>query len=756
MKCRAARFPGTILGMALLAVALPSWAQDCFDYRDFRPFESEVNVGADAVSLSGFPPYAFLADASDYVHTIDCSDPLAPFIVTSRFFQDLNKFAVVDSFAFAASSSPLGEAPSFDLFKIQSDASLTRIGNGRLETNVYFSGNGFAVYNDLVFVLGYRALGSGAIFIYRMEGGGLTPIDIAGAPPSNYDIVRDGNHLYVTSSRENVYWLEFAEDGAITQTGFLDFATLRAGVVIEDGLMYAVSNTPELLVVDITNPDSPSVLGSCYLGGSPSRFSVGEDIVYVADGSLGLREIDVSDPHGPRIEKTTYLPGGATHVIAADPYVAVASQKYGMRVVDPNGNYPSPFLDYSLLPGRMMASKGHWLLTYTVPNLNLFDVLDGLPPSATETFLLMDAAIPGFITFGEDVAVLGHMYGWDDNLGTILVTPPGPTGPRETVTLRSAEERVVWGAAIHEGHVFLAEAVDDTTNCLRVLDISDPWHPALVSELPLADGWIKKIKNQGHHVILSYSNADLVVVDVAVPSVPSVTANVSCSAGRTSDFALGDGFVCLATSSGLWTVGYSLPDSVTYSCQYNPGKYYTQVEIAGNIVYAHEFYSNLIAVFDATDPCNLVELGLCLGTQSDFEVVGDRVFLGTSRSIVTLKAQCPLDAGQENPTSGTPPSDGLDAAGQAGLLGASVGPNPFNALTEVQFSIPNNQHVQVTVYDLKGNQIIVLEDRDYAPGTYRVPWNARDEAGRTVPTGMYMIRLEAGGESQTVKALLLK
>lgn len=201
-------------------------------------------------------------------------------------------------------------------------------------------------------------------------------------------------------------------------------------------------------------------------------------------------------------------------------------------------------------------------------------------------------------------------------------------------------------------------------------------------------------------------------------------------------------------------MGYSSPDSVTYSCHYNPGKYYTQVEIAGNIVYARELY--ITAVFDATDPCSLVELGLCLGTQRDFEVVGDRIFLGTSRSIVTLKAQCPLDARQENPTSGTPPSDGLDAAGQAGLLTASVGPNPFNALTEVQFSIPNRQHVQVTVYDLKGNQIIVLEDRDYSPGTYRVPWNARDVAGRSVPTGMYMIRLETDGESRTVKTLLLK
>ncbi|MFH2051107.1 MAG: T9SS type A sorting domain-containing protein [bacterium] len=755
MKCRAARFPGTILGMVLLAVALPSWAQDCFDYRDFRPFESEVNVGAAAVSLSGFPPYAFLADASDYVHTIDCSDPLAPFIVTSRYLHDLDKLAVVDSFSFASYSSLGMEPPSFSLSKIQSDASLTPIGYELLVNGLYYGGNGFAVYDDLLFVLGNRFFTSGAIFIYRMENGDLTPIDIVGAPPNNYDIVRDGNRLYVTSSMD-VYWLEFTKDGAITQSGLLDFATLRAGIVIEDGLMYAASNTYELLVVDISDPDSPSVLGSCYLGGSPSHLSVQGSTLLVADGSLGLREIDVSDPHAPRIEKTTYLPGGATHAVAADPFIAVASERYGMRVVDPDGNYPSPFLDYSLLPGQMMTSRGHWLLTYTVPNLNLFDVLDGLPQSATDTFFVNFNRMPGFLTFGEGVAVLGHMDGGSDYPGTILVTPPGPTGQRETVTLRDAEEREVRGAVIHEGHLFLAGGSADTTNSLRILDISDPWHPALVSELPLADGWIKKIKRQGHHVILSYSNADLVVVDVAVPSVPSVTANLSCSLEGAIDFALGDGFVCFATSLGLWTVGYSLPDSVTYSCLYNPGQYYTQVEIDGNIAYVRQLFSNMIDVLDATDPCNLVELGLCLGTQSDFEVVGDRIFLGTSRSIVTLKAQCPLDAGQENPTSGTPPSDGLDAAGQAGLLGASVGPNPFNALTEVQFSIPSNQHVQVTVYDLKGNQIIVLEDRDYAPGTYRVPWNARDAAGRTVPTGMYMIRLDAGGESQTVKALLLK
>jgi hypothetical protein len=84
-------------------------------------------------------------------------------------------------------------------------------------------------------------------------------------------------------------------------------------------------------------------------------------------------------------------------------------------------------------------------------------------------------------------------------------------------------------------------------------------------------------------------------------------------------------------------------------------------------------------------------------------------------------------------------------------------PNPFNPVTLIQFDLPVETVVTLTVYDLSGRPVRRLLSSELEPaGRRSVPWDARDERGHRVASGVYFYRLEAEGEMLERKMVLLK
>lgn len=77
-------------------------------------------------------------------------------------------------------------------------------------------------------------------------------------------------------------------------------------------------------------------------------------------------------------------------------------------------------------------------------------------------------------------------------------------------------------------------------------------------------------------------------------------------------------------------------------------------------------------------------------------------------------------------------------------------PNPFNPETSISFSIPENQTVVATIYNVTGQQIDQLE-QDFTAGTHKIVWNAANHS-----TGVYFIEVRAGSHRAMQKVLLLK
>jgi hypothetical protein len=78
-------------------------------------------------------------------------------------------------------------------------------------------------------------------------------------------------------------------------------------------------------------------------------------------------------------------------------------------------------------------------------------------------------------------------------------------------------------------------------------------------------------------------------------------------------------------------------------------------------------------------------------------------------------------------------------------------PNPFNPATTIEYSIPEQSMVTITIYDVVGKEIEQLYSGEKAAGTYSVQWNAANYA-----SGIYFYKLSTNNFVQVKKMMLLK
>ena len=83
-------------------------------------------------------------------------------------------------------------------------------------------------------------------------------------------------------------------------------------------------------------------------------------------------------------------------------------------------------------------------------------------------------------------------------------------------------------------------------------------------------------------------------------------------------------------------------------------------------------------------------------------------------------------------------------------------PNPFNPGTTIRYSIIKRTQVKIGVFNILGELVKTLIGETEEAGMHSVKWEGRNELFSPVPSGVYFIRLDAEGNSQTRKIVLLK
>lgn len=83
-------------------------------------------------------------------------------------------------------------------------------------------------------------------------------------------------------------------------------------------------------------------------------------------------------------------------------------------------------------------------------------------------------------------------------------------------------------------------------------------------------------------------------------------------------------------------------------------------------------------------------------------------------------------------------------------------PNPFNPSTLLRFHLSAPGRICLEAMDVTGRRVALLAEGEFAAGVHELRWQARDAGGRSLPSGVYFLRLTTGRGETTQKAVLLR
>lgn len=83
-------------------------------------------------------------------------------------------------------------------------------------------------------------------------------------------------------------------------------------------------------------------------------------------------------------------------------------------------------------------------------------------------------------------------------------------------------------------------------------------------------------------------------------------------------------------------------------------------------------------------------------------------------------------------------------------------PNPFNPSTTIEYGLPYDEQVRLQIFNVIGQIVFTIVDERQEAGYYHLNWNGQDGNGRSLPAGVYFMRLQAGKFSKVRKLALVK
>jgi len=83
-------------------------------------------------------------------------------------------------------------------------------------------------------------------------------------------------------------------------------------------------------------------------------------------------------------------------------------------------------------------------------------------------------------------------------------------------------------------------------------------------------------------------------------------------------------------------------------------------------------------------------------------------------------------------------------------------PNPFNPATKINYHLKENTQVKIVVFNLLGEQVATLIDKEQEAGVYTTVFNGLSDSRKVLSSGIYFYRMTAGDFVKTNKMILLK
>ena len=414
------------------------------------------------------------------------------------------------------------------------------------------------------------------------------------------------------------------------------------GVFARNQLVYTSEfngDSAELVIYDVSNPQSPNILSKDTLPGSNmNEVLVKDGYAYFADGYDGLRVINVSDSTNP-FETGYYIPTGYTYSLSlyCDTLLLLGSvtTQYGhgglwlINIKDPYDPYPlgcdtsfecamdiSYFSHYAYVSADCEGIK---VIDFNNPS-NPYIIGEFLPPGFARN--IVNTNIGPYIYTGEwwgnglrtidaseptqpvtidydpipdqckDVAIKGnYAYVANSYSGIYILDISDPNNPEEVSHYDT--ECLTYSIVIRDSIAYIA----DSTSIL-LLNISDPSNPAKISELSLiCDGFGLDL-DYPYLYVISRMKHYFAIVDVSNPQSPFVTGMCYLDSISPKYVCHKDTFAYVSGGAVINIADVYNPTLETYCSGCGMG-----IGYRGNYLYAAGG-DTTINVLDISDPAN--------------------------------------------------------------------------------------------------------------------------------------------------------
>jgi hypothetical protein len=92
----------------------------------------------------------------------------------------------------------------------------------------------------------------------------------------------------------------------------------------------------------------------------------------------------------------------------------------------------------------------------------------------------------------------------------------------------------------------------------------------------------------------------------------------------------------------------------------------------------------------------------------------------------------------------------------SGVAIRSIAPNPSRSFVDIVYASASADQVELTVLDVTGRTVARLEEGLVDPGTHRIEWTLKEDAGSSLAAGVYFVRLAAGGQASTQRLVIVR
>ncbi len=298
----------------------------------------------------------------------------------------------------------------------------------------------------------------------------------------------------ITSRPENP-WSDIPEvpnhQTELTVVGAYDTPGPAMGVFIEGNFCYVADNTAGLLILDISNPMSPELLGQFQITGA-NRVSVYNNFAYLSETGSGLPIIDVTDPTNPQLAGVYSTPIARDGDFAHDVYFfPAANGVQSINISTPTD--PQPI-------GQVNTLATPWDLTIRQDYAYVAQGMAGIG--------IINIANPVFMNVTGELSLPGHAFELClDDEGNMAFVAAGDSG-------------------------------------LQVVNVVDSHRPFLAGHFTMTSP-IYGIATEGSHVFLAADNLGIVVLDVSKPSLPQMVNSFQDNS-RTRGICVQDNYIYVA------------------------------------------------------------------------------------------------------------------------------------------------------------------------------------------------------------------